>query len=76
MPKLFAEEQLSAAVAAGQPPRRRDYPDDDEWHAKQADWLSDWSGDRLPDDFERGRQWDKLKHEHGRLVATAGGHGT
>ena len=43
MPKRLDSARARAAVAAGDPPLSVDYPDDDDWHAAQDEWLAKWS---------------------------------
>ena len=48
-----------------------DYPDDDDWHDAQNEWLSKWSVRVLLDGPLRRWQWDDRVQEHKRLMAAA-----
>ena len=71
MPKRPDAKRVRAAVAAGDPPKSTDYPDDDDWHDAQNEWLSKWSVRVLLDGPLRRWQWDDRVQEHKRLMAAA-----
>ena len=76
MPKRPDAKRVRAAVAAGDPPKSADYPDDDDWHDAQHEWLAKWSVRVLLDGPLRRRQWDDRVQEHKRLEAAAAKGGT
>ena len=40
MPKRRPACQLAAAITAGPPPQAKDFPDDEEWHHEQENWIA------------------------------------
>ena len=75
MPKRVQPEECAAALAAGDPPRSEDYPDDDDaWHDAQNDWFERWQPGNVlppPGDKKRRTAWKDLTKKHARHVEAA-----
>ena len=74
MPKRLRDDEMDAAVQAGDPPSSDAHPEDADWHRAQNTWLRSWQSDvELPAPKEKSRrtEWDKLTKMHARAVAAA-----
>jgi hypothetical protein len=74
MPKRIRDDEMDAALQAGDPPSSKDHPNDVDWYRAQSAWLQSWrSGVELPKPTDKNRrtEWDKLTKMHERAFAAA-----
>jgi len=72
MPKRLRDDEVDAALEAGDPPRSEGFANDASWHREQSKWLKRWRPDASlpqPGDTTRRTEWDKLTKAHARAVA-------
>ena len=77
MPKRRPACQLAAAITAGPPPQAKDFPDDEEWHHEQENWIAKQPtgvAEVLPKrgDAARRKAWQRITKQHAATSQCAG----
>ena len=76
MPKRRPACQLAAAITAGPPPQAKDFPDDEEWHHEQENWIAKQPtgvAEVLPKrgDAARRKAWQRITKQHAATMKEA-----